>query len=75
MKWPWRKPRPPSPEPDRLQVAILEYELFGIKPDPAAAVEFMAKYRYPLGSSNSNAPGYRRDLDPAEAQAAYEARR
>lgn len=40
--WSRRKhPAPPAPRPDRVRIAVLEYELFGIEPRPgttAAAV-------------------------------------
>lgn len=32
MKWPWRKPT--APRADLVQIAVLEYELFGIEPKP-----------------------------------------
>ncbi|MFD9630070.1 hypothetical protein [Streptomyces violascens] len=72
MKWPWRKP--PTPRADLLQIAILEYQLFGIKPGPAMAGEYFARYRYFLGASDHTTEADRRNLAPAEAQAAWEAR-
>lgn len=35
MKWPRRKP--PAPRADLVQIAVLECELFGIKPKPGTA--------------------------------------
>ncbi|MDR3082111.1 MAG: hypothetical protein LBV60_14505 [Streptomyces sp.] len=72
MKWPWRKP--PTPQADPLQIAILEYQLFGIKPGPAMAVEHYIRYRYHLGASDHTTEADRQNLTPAEAQAAWAAR-
>ncbi|HEX5567689.1 MAG TPA: hypothetical protein VFY14_12320 [Streptomyces sp.] len=35
--WKRRKTHVPAPRPDRVKIALLEYELFGIEPEPGTA--------------------------------------
>lgn len=55
MKWPWRKP--PPRRADRLAIAVLEYELFGIEPKPGTAAELAIGLRRFFGPSNGERAG------------------
>ena len=47
MKWPRR--HKPARRPDRLQIAVLEWELFGIEPEPDAAAWFAINLKQAFG--------------------------
>ncbi|MBY8341998.1 hypothetical protein LXH13_06215 [Streptomyces spinosirectus] len=40
MRWPWQPKPAPQPRADRTRIAELEYELFGIEPEPNTAAAF-----------------------------------
>ncbi|MFB7461292.1 hypothetical protein [Streptomyces sp. NPDC056188] len=46
MKWfQRRRPAPAWPRADRTQIALLEYELFGIEPEPNSAAALVLQLR------------------------------
>lgn len=73
-----RRRTPPPPRPDRLRIAELEYELFGIEPAPGSAAAFVIGLRQAVGGMSPDSiitvPDTMSRYEAAEFAAQYASR-